>query len=325
MTVESKPVQVRFFDVASPDMATLNATLIPYGRLSETQIATVLPVEVHWPQAVTDRVAVLESYGNGSAPPGTTSATVESVQRFVSDSIPAATDDIVSAIRLMAAAAIRDDGSRAVTERSAILVAYLEAKALAMVRTLGSYVLTTEPLIDWGDAFESVGRVHSPRTIYGLAMLARTVGTWAGWTDADLRINGNQHRVWAPILAETPNYNVDKSLTPEEIQAMFVPQLLENRQISPEGIRAIAFGPWTYFWRDLTFRDEVFIDRESCADQFTSRQVIAQIISDRVEQRLLAAPVAERKKMRLLLSMPVGTHGIDLYKPLRDAEAGGFE
>jgi len=239
MTGEPSPVQVRFDGIAAPDMAALNTTLIPYARLSDAQLATVLPVEVHWPLMVADRIAVLERYAAGDAPPGTTDATVESVRNIVRETIPNAVDDIVRAVRLIAAAAIRDDGSRAVNERTAILATYLEAKALAMVRTLGTYVLKTEASIDWGEQFAGLGYVYSPRVIFGLVMIGRRVGTWAGWTDADYWIDHLHPRIWAPILADTPDHHANRKFTAEEIQLLFVPQLLEHWQVTFEVIRTL--------------------------------------------------------------------------------------
>jgi hypothetical protein len=185
MTGEHAPVQIRFDGTTIPDMAVLNTTLIPFARLSDAQLASVLPVEVHWPQIVADRIAVLERYATGGAPPGTTEATVQSVRNILRETIPRAVDEAVRAVRLAAAAAIRDDGARAVSERTAILAVYLEAKALAMVRMLCTYVLRTETSIDWGEQFAGLGYVYSPDVIYGLVMITHRIGTWAGWTDAD--------------------------------------------------------------------------------------------------------------------------------------------
>lgn len=324
MTVKPHPVQVRFSGTSKPDIVGLNTTLIPYARMSGMQIAAVLPVEVHWPDIVADRIAVLELYTTGGAPPGTTEAAVQSIRNILRETIPKATDDVVRAVRLTAAAAIRDDGSRAVSERTTILAAYLEAKALAMVRTLDTYELTTEPAGDWGEQFAGLGLVFSPGVIYGLAMIAPRVGTWAGWTDADLWIGDLHPRIWAPILADAPNHWANREFTPEEIRLLFVPQLLEHWQVNYEMIRDLIFGPWTYFKLNLSFRDERFLDLETIVDQSSSGKVIAHFVANRILQHLIAAPAAERARLRMELATPMRSHGIGVYERLKEMEQAAF-
>lgn len=307
-----------------PDIVALNTTLIPYARMSDVQIAAVLPVDVHWPDIVADRIAVLELYTTGRAPPGTVEATIQSIRNILRETIPRATDDVVRAVRLAAAAAIRDDGSRAVRERTTILATYLEAKALAMVRMLGSYALTTEPAIDWGKEFASLGHVFSPDVIYGLAMIAPRFGTWAGWTDADFWTGHLHPRIWAPILADAPNHRADREFTPEEILLLFAPQLLEHWQATCEMVRALIFGPWTCFKRDLSLRDERFLDLESIDDQSSSGKVIAHFVANRILQHLSTAPAAERPRLRMELTMPMRRHGLGVDERLEEMEEAVF-
>src|SRR5436309_3088249 len=103
------PVEVKFVSLYEADMATLAASLIPFGRWSEENISEHLPVEVSLSPEMSQRLKVLEGYlAHGGWPRHVATDAAEHVRSVVERMIPAAKAEIAQGVRLMAAAAIRD-------------------------------------------------------------------------------------------------------------------------------------------------------------------------------------------------------------------------
>jgi len=100
--------------------------------------------------------------------------------------------------------------------------------------------------------------------------------------------------------------------------------LLEHWQVNYEMIGDLIFGPRTYFKRNLSFRDERFLDLETIVDQSSSGKVIAHFVANRILQHLIAAPAAERARLRMELVTPMRSHGIGVYERLEEMEQAAF-
>jgi hypothetical protein len=122
------PVQVRFASLYEPDMSALAESLIPFGRWGEENIAADLPVVVSYPPEISQRLKVLEGYlAPGGWPPKVPSDAIETMRAIVEQRIPNVKAEIARGVRQMAAAAVRDDGSRAVAVRDEALSATIHS------------------------------------------------------------------------------------------------------------------------------------------------------------------------------------------------------
>ena len=299
------PVQVRFAGLCQPATAVLAESLIAFGRWTEEHIATHLPVVVCYPTEISHRLDVLKGYlAAGGWPAEVPADAIGTVRAIVEQMMPRVEAEIARGVRLMAAAAIRDDGSRAVAVRDQALSIFLASKMLATARVLRSHLLVGEPTLDWGAAFDEMAPVYSDRLIYGLSFLAREPHGWAGWTDADLVVGGRRHRLFAPICPEPEETINVETLPPEDVRRLIIPQLLGSdvdKPLSLFTIRRLAFEPWETFTPDLVLRAEVFVDAETCTDHRRAKAYITKIAADRIVSRLQQIPPMERR--RQLLSM----------------------
>ncbi|MER9414060.1 hypothetical protein [Mesorhizobium sp. M0589] len=299
------PVRVQFNGLYRPDIALLNESLIPYGRWSEAHIAALLPVAVTLPAKISQRLDVLKGYlvEDGWPPQVPLNA-----RQFVGDAvyqmIPIVQDDIASGIRLMAASAIRDDGSRDVAIRDQVLSSFLASKMLSTARALTNFVLEGEIPLDWGGEFDGLPQIYSNDIIQGLSFLADKSHGWAGWTDADLWVGerDNRFRLFVPICPKPGDANDVYSLSAEEVQQLIIPQLLESSrsdQLVCASIRRLAFEPWASLSHGLVVRNEVFVDTETFTASYGAKAKIASISADRTAIWLQRFPPNERRRQFL--------------------------
>ena len=145
------PVQVRFAGLCQPATAVLAESLIAFGRWTEEHIATHLPVVVCYPTEISHRLDVLKGYlAAGGWPAEVPADAIGTVRAIVEQMMPRVEAEIARGVRLMAAAAIRDDGSRAVAVRDQALSIFLASKMLATARVLRSHLLVGEPTLGLG-------------------------------------------------------------------------------------------------------------------------------------------------------------------------------
>lgn len=317
------PVQVRFASLYQPDIPALSESLIPYGRWSEEHVAAHLPVAVSYPAEISQRLQVLEGYlARGGWSPNVPYGAIESVRAIVEQMMPDIEAEITRAVRLMAAAAIRDDGSRAVLARDQSLSIFLASKMLASARALQGCQLIGEPTLDWGEEFYEMATVFSARLIYGLSFLAREPHGWAGWTDADLRVDERRYRLFEPICPDLGATMNVETLSSEDVRRLIVPQLLSSdrhEQISFLTIRRVALEPWATFEPNLIRRDEVFVDTETCSDHYHAKAYITRIAVDRIVSVLQKTPLEERWRKYLELTIALGPVSHDVAARVRES------
>ncbi|MHC4049180.1 hypothetical protein [Bradyrhizobium sp. 25ACV] len=300
------PVQVKFVSLYEPDMATLAATLIPFGRWSEENIAEHLLVEVSLPAEISQRLKVLEGYlAPGGWPRHVATDAAEHVRGIVERMIPAAKAEIAQGVRLMAAAAIRDDGSRAADIRDEILSSFLAAKALAIARALRACTLVGESHLQWGPEFYEFATAYSDRVIHGLSFLAREPDGWAGWTDADLHIWNYHYRLYIPICPRPESTKDLKRFSDHDVRQLLLPQLLCTA--APYlAIRRVIFEPWETISSDLIKRGEQYIDTERCIGDSDSKAHIVRIAADRIAAYLQNIPADDREYELFKLTRSAG-------------------
>lgn len=309
------PVQVRFTGLYQPDMSALAESLVPFGRWSEEHIAAHLPVVVSYPTKIAQRLKVLEGYlAPGGWPPQVPSDAMRTMHSIVEQMMPQVEAEITRGVRLMAAAAIRDDGSRAAAVRDEVLSTFLASKMLATARTLQAFRLVGEPILEWGAEFYEMSSVYSNRLIYGLSFLAHEPHGWAGWTDADLWVEEERCRLFAPICPAPRNAIDKESFLPEDVRRLIIPQLLcpEIGHLSFFTIRRLVFEPWATFLPHLILRDEIFIDAETCKDHSNAKAYVARIAAGRIASQLQQIPSNERWREFIRLSIPHGSLSFDI-------------
>jgi hypothetical protein len=289
------PVEVKFVSLYEPDMATLAASLVPFGRWSEENISEHLPVEVSLSPEMSQRLEVLEGYlAHGGWPRHVATDAAEHVRSVVERMIPAAKAEIAQGVRLTAAAAIRDDGSRAADTRDEIMSSFLAAKALAIARALRACTLIGESQVAWGPEFYEFATTYSDHLIHGLSFLAREPDGWAGWTDADLWIWNYHYRLYVPICPRPGNTKDLKSFSDHDVRQLLVPQLLCTA--APySAIRRLIFEPWETLSSALIKRGEVFIDTERCIRDQDAKAHIVRIAAERIAPCLRNIPTDDRE------------------------------
>ncbi len=316
------PVQVRFTSLYQPDMPALAESLIPFGRWSEEHIAAHLPVAVSYPAEISQRLKVLEGYiAPGGWPPQVSSDAIGTIRAIVKQMMPQVEADIAQGVRLTAAAATRDDGSRAVAVRDQVLSTFLASKMLATARALRSYMLVGEPTLDWGSEFHEMAGVFSDRLIYGLSFLTREPHGWAGWTDADLWVDDRRYRLFAPICPEPGATIKAKTLSPEDVQRLIIPQVLCPEmygQSSFSTIQRLAFEAWATLKPGLILRDGVFVDAETCSDHQHARAYITRIMADRIVSRLQQIPPKGRWQLFLKMTISLDSVSNEVADQVRE-------
>lgn len=288
-----QPVQVGFSSLYQPDLVGLSTSLIPFGRWADEHIAVDLPVSVTFPVEIRRRLDVLRGYlAPEGWPPGVAYAARHAVEQLLGEIEEDVTSEITHAVRVVAAAAIRDDGSRATGIRNQLLESFLAAKMLAVARVLNTLRLEGEPSLGWGHEFREMKAIYSPRLIYGLAYLAREPEGWAGWTDADFHMGGRRFRLYVPICPNVPicptpgRGHAHETFTPEDVRQLIVPQLLRVDRAEPvsmDEIRSLLFGDWTNWRRELVMRNEQFLDSVTCTDHPNARSYIVKAAADRIK------------------------------------------
>lgn len=294
------PAQVRFVSLYEPDTATLADSLVPFGRWSERSISELLPVAVSYPSEISQRLAVLKGYLTAGGWPAQVHTDAISTVRYLVEKMMSDIEaEITQAVRLMAAAARRDDGSCAVAERDQVLASFLASKMLATARMLRDYQLIGEPPLDWGAEFYDMGPVRSDRLIYGLSFVGRDPHGWAGWTDADLHIGGARYRIFVPICPKPEDPVRLMTLVPEDFRRLIVPQLLcsnLNDKLPLFMLRKLVLGTWGTLERDLVLREEYFVDGETYSDHPHAKDYVTRIAADRIISFLHGLPKEERAK-----------------------------
>jgi hypothetical protein len=292
------PVQVRFTSLYQPNTSALAESLLPFGRWSASHIAQSLPVTVSNPAEISERLSALEGYlASGGWPRHVPRGAISTIRAVVERIMPCAVKDITRGIRLTAAAALRDDGSRAVAERDQILSSFLASKMVAIARALCGTQLDGEPRLDWGAEFYKIGQAFSDRLIYGLSFLARDTHGWAGWTDANLWIDETSYRIFAPIYPDPEDPINVETLAKEDVLRLIIPQLLctnSSAYASFLTIRRLVFEPWATFTKDLDLREKAFVDAQTCSDD-PDANFLTTIVADRIATRLQQIPPKERQ------------------------------
>ncbi len=315
------PVQVRFAGLYEPDIEVLTESLIPYGRWSEEHLASELPVDVQYPAQISERMAVLSDYLAPGRWPDSVPVEAMSTTRYIIEfMIPNVTAEIVRGIRLMVAAAIRDDGSRAVVIRDQVHLVFLSSMVLALARSLKAYVLISENDLDWGEEFYEMKRVYSPNIIYGLSYIARRFGHWDGWTDADFHEEFKHHRLFVPILTEYDFGDPEPIswYSPDDVRRLIIPQLLSIEAINYKTIQRLIFEPMK-LRRHLVERNEQFVDSETCSDHSDAINYIIRIASDRIISRLLETPESERWRAYIKLTARTLSISPDIARRVKQA------
>lgn len=312
------PAQVRFACLYQPDISALAESLIPFGRWSEEHIATQLPVVVSYPAEISQRVNIMRGYLAASGwPSQVPSDAIESIRALVEQTMPGIEAEIAQAVRLIAAAAIRDDGSRAITIRDQALSSFLASKMFATARALRYFTLVGEPILAWGAEFYETASVSSHRLIHGLSFLAREPYGWAGWTDADLWVDERGYRLYAPICPRPEEtINID-ALPPEEVRRLIIPQLLRS-DVSFLTLRRLAFEPWATFAPNLILRAKVFVDAETCRAHRQARSYITRIAADRIVSRLQRIPLKARWRQLIEMSRSLDPVSFDVEARVKD-------
>jgi hypothetical protein len=318
------PVQIRFLSLYQPDMQALAESPIPFGRWNEESIAAHLPVVVSYPAKISQRLRVLKGYLTiGGWPRQVPKDAVETIQAIVEQMMPLTETEIVRGVRLMAAAAIRDDGSRAVSVRDEVLSIFLAAKMLAAARVLHACRLVGEPTLNWGAEFRGMARVYNERLIHGLSFVAREPYNWAGWADADLWIDELQYRyrLFVPICPDPKNEIKVKTLPPEDVRRLVIPQVLRSDlsgQLSFSTIRQLAFEPWATLTPRLYLRDEVFLDTETYSVHRDAQARITRIAADRIISRLQQTPRNKRWRQFIKMTTSLDSVSYDVENRVRE-------
>ena len=316
-------VQVQFGSLYRPDMSALADSLVPFGSWSEERIAAGLPVTVSYPAKISERLEVLQDCVKaGEWPRRVGPEGAESVRDLLQETMPRIEKEIAQGVRIMAAAAIRDDGSRAVAQRDEVLSMFLASKMLATARMLHSHSIQLgDAPLDWGPEFSQMVRTSSDRLICGLSFLAREPRGWAGWTGADLHVKQTRYRVFAPICAG-PDDNVRAdTLAPMDVRRLIIPQLLgaeflENRSFLR--IRELTFEPWETFAPNLVLRDEIFVDSEACSCHPDAKACIIRIAADRIALRLQQVPLKQRPRRLFELTHLLDSVSFEVAERVRE-------
>ncbi len=298
-------------------MRTLAQTIAPFGRWSENHIAADLPVAVSYPAEISKRLGVLRRYLTvGGWPPNIPSEAIDTVRGIVKGMMSDVELEIVQAVRLIAAATIRDDGSRATDVRDEVLSVFLASKMLATARALMDHMLIGEPPLEWGEEFCELKPIFSPRLILGLAFIARSFLGWAGWTNADLHLGDNRYRLFAPICPEPEREST--TLSQGEVRRVIIPQLLgTGKSLSYETIGDLLFKEAMQSERDLILRYEIFIDAQTCSDHRNAKAYIERIAADRIISRLLEMPTSERWHKFILMTLPINS-SLEVVERVKD-------
>ncbi|TPI54207.1 hypothetical protein FJ420_30615 [Mesorhizobium sp. B3-1-3] len=321
------PVRVQFEDLYTPDVSALNDSLIPYGRWSEAHIATQLPVVLVWPPKILKRIDVLNGYlAVGGWPSRVSTDAWQTMHDIVHQMIPLVQNEIISGIRLMAAAAIRDDGSRAVAIRDQVLSSFLASKMFSTARALTNYILEEESPLDWGDEFSGLHPIYSNNLIHGLSFLARDAHNWAGWTDADLWLGerDDRFRLFVPICPKPGDSNDAYSLSPGEVRQLIIPQLLgsgRSDQFTRDHIRQVAFEPWRSVSHGLILRDEIFVDSRTFSASHGSKDEIVAVVADRTLAWLSQFPPDDRRRQFLKMERSLKPVSIEVVALIRQTTA----
>lgn len=304
------PVEVQFRDLYRPDESLLTKSLVPFGMWSDRHIAAELPVKITYPFEISERLKVLKEYIDSNVwPAGSPIYASESVRETIEKVMPRAEAEITHAVRTIAAAAIRDDGSRAVLQRNEVLVGFLAAKMLAIARSLHGTQFSGETRLQWGDEFSEIPSVSSDEIIHGISFLEREPHGWAGWTEADMHIDGERYRIFIPICPRLDEAVSIDTLTPEQVRRFIIPQLLRlypRDQPSYSTIRRLILEPWSNLSAGLVLRDEVFVDSETFSRHPKAKAYVVRIAADRIVSRLKHLPPNQRPReiFRLTHSIP---------------------
>jgi hypothetical protein len=316
------PVQVGFSSLYRPDMPALAQSLIPFGRWNEDSIARGLPVVVSYPPEISQRLEVLTKYlSAGGWPPELHPGAIGTIAAVIEQMMPHVEAEIAQAVRLMTAAAIRDDGSRATQVRDQVLSSFLASKMLATARAFLGNQPIGEPPLDWGAEFYEMETVSSSRLINGLSFLARDRHGWAGWSDADLHLNAQKYRIFVPICPKPPDTIDVEKFAAEDVRELIIPQLLSSNSNVKErvlAIRRLALEPWETSSKDLVMRDEVFADAETCCSHQRAKAYLTRIAADRIVSYLQEIPSKERWGRLLNLTMSLGSIGFDIAGQVRE-------
>jgi hypothetical protein len=108
-----------------------------HSELGQGSCFAVVAKAAHAAVEISHRLKVLKGYlAAGGWPLKVPAGVIATVRAIVEQMMPRVEAEIARGVRLMAAAAIRDDGSRAVTVRDQAISIFLASKMLATARVL---------------------------------------------------------------------------------------------------------------------------------------------------------------------------------------------
>lgn len=305
-------VKVRFGTDLKPKMEELLDSIVQFGIWSDEHLAQALPVDIQLPDVINQRLEHLKGYLKVDGWPREVHIDAKrGVHDIVEKMLSSIYDELVAAVRLVVASTIRDDGSRATRERDKILESYLAAKAIALGRALDAYWLVGEETWSLKKRFRNFKTVYSPNLIYGLAPTIGDIGNWSGWTDAHLHILGQRHRVYLPILSGNAAWDDLSQLDRYDRLALLVPQIIEQRKCSYQALRDIIFDYDGSFCPELIYRDEVFLDCETCTDHYTAKSYVERIAAEKLAHKIRQIEDQSERDLELM-KLTIGNHGLDL-------------
>lgn len=318
MTEKPTSAKIEFGPDLKPRMGKLSDSLVQFGMWSDEHLAQDMPIQVQLPEIILKRVERLNSYLTAESWPKEVPVDAKkSIYDVVNKIIPVALDEISCAVRQVVASTLRDDGSRAVSERDRILDSYLSAKALALARALDAYWLIGEEPWSLKQRFRRFKTVWSPRIVYGLAPIFSEIGAWSGWTEADFHILGRHQRVYLPILSVIASENDLSKLERLDLLALLVPQIVEQRKCSYEALNGIIFDYEKSFCTNLMYRDEVFLDAETYTDHHHAKKYIERIAATKLAEKLETIEVHSERDIELL-KLAMKNHGLDLVAKVKE-------
>jgi hypothetical protein len=176
------PVRILFEGIGVPDLSNFQEDIARYSGWSEDRLVKSLPVAVTLPESIFSRLSQVEAYlSSESWPPGTHPDAKSTLREFYYELVPDSLEQLVQGVRTITASARREDGSRAVTERDAVLRIFLEAKIIALARTLKWYVLTSEAPIATDTVQSNSARRYAAETVSSLQEMLKS-SRWTGYS-----------------------------------------------------------------------------------------------------------------------------------------------
>jgi hypothetical protein len=251
LTAPPQTVLVRFGLVFEPDIATLQATMLPYADWNEIGSANI-PVAVALAEPVERRASALTEMAESDVWPRPDLMSVAAKQQAAQ--VGAAGDRIKEEMVAVVRCVQVWTRNRILKSREAdmLLEAYLSAKACSYARLLASFMLEGETDEPWMHEFFNVSKVYNVDIIHGLVYTsAALLAGCQCWRDADVTLYGDRRiRVYLPEILVRHSAPVDR----DGIIRFVLPQVLDAIRYDATMLLAEpdSFRP--------VFRDEMLVD-----------------------------------------------------------------